>query len=103
LPEPLARREDLGMRAKRCCEVCGQSGRVVRLSFGSRTIALCSTDAERAKGSGAATLDDLRRVFREAGGRRALLPRRAPEERRLFPPRPEGRRHDDGRRGSDPA
>jgi len=84
------------------CEVCGGSiGGVARLDLGSRAIVLCREHAERARIAEADSPEALHALFVEADGRRALLDRRAPEERRLFPPRPEGRRHDAGRRQSD--
>lgn len=52
------------------------------------------------------TWDELRELFAGAGGtdRRSPLARRAglPDERRVFPPRPEGRRTGTGRRTGDP-
>ena len=89
------------MSSKQRCEICGRSGGVSRIDFGTRLISLCKADAERAKQAGARAPEALRQLFIEADGRRALLPRRALDERRMFPPRPEGRRRDDGRRGSD--
>ncbi len=91
------------MSGKLGCEICGQAvDSVERFDFGTRLIALCKAHAGRAKRAAARTPEALRELFVEGEGRRALLSRRAPEERRLFPPRPEGRRCDDGRRGNDP-
>jgi hypothetical protein len=89
------------MSSKQRCEICGRSGGVSGIDFGTRLIALCKVDAQLAKQAGARSPESLRQLFIEVDGRRALLPRRALDERRRFPPRPEGRRHDDGRRGSD--
>jgi hypothetical protein len=84
------------------CEICGgEEGGVRRLSLADRTILLCAAHTVQAEAAGAPSVDVLRASFREAEGRRTLLSRRAPEERRQFPPRPEGRRHDDGRRTGD--
>jgi hypothetical protein len=63
------------------------------------------------------TFEELRRMFVEsaphasaelassegspAGPRRSRIERRSQEDRRLFPPRPEGRRMAGGRRGAD--
>jgi hypothetical protein len=55
------------------------------------------------------TYDELRALFREQPdaespwGRRSLLERRDADDRRAFPPRPEGRRMTGGRRSSDKA
>jgi hypothetical protein len=90
------------MRRKRSCEVCGEPGRsFVLVDDGTRRVVLCKGHADRAAVAGALTVEGLRTLFVEAGGRRALLPRRAVIERRLFPPRPEGRRLARGRRKSD--
>jgi hypothetical protein len=47
------------------------------------------------------SLSELRRLFRESGGKRSLLERRQELDRRVFPARPEGRRRNGGRRSSD--
>jgi hypothetical protein len=90
------------MSGKQQCEICGRTdGSLSRLELPSRVVLLCKDDAERAQLADARSPAALRELFTEADGRRALLPRRAVDERRLFPPRPEGRRRDDGRRSSD--
>jgi hypothetical protein len=49
------------------------------------------------------TWEELRAIFREANGKRSPIPRRLEiEDRRVFPPRPEGRRRSYGRRTHDP-
>ena len=50
------------------------------------------------------TFEDLRALFTGAtlDERRAPLERRDPLDRRVFPPRPEGRRVGQGRRASEP-
>jgi hypothetical protein len=62
---------------------------------------LCQPHTAQAEQAGVTTLDALRALFIEASGQRSLLARRAASERRLFPPRPEGRRQWRGRRQSD--
>jgi hypothetical protein len=86
----------------RNCEICAarslfegrgapRKQRLVRLVVYERIIALCEHHAALAKE--ARTVEDLRGAFSEAsGGRRSLVDRRSPLDRRLFPPRPEGRR-----------
>lgn len=86
------------------CEVCGTGAEVTEhelplKSGGFRRFALCHRHA------GATTsvphAEDLMDLLREEAGRRSLLSRRDPLERRQFPPRPEGRRASDGRRETD--
>jgi hypothetical protein len=90
------------MNRKRSCEVCGESvGALLRLDVGTRRIVLCQAHAERATIAGAASAEAVRALFIEDAGRRALVSRRAEDERRVFPPRPEGRRIARGRRDAD--
>jgi len=82
--------------------VCGSAKPPVRAwSLEGRSVLLCAAHSERARQAGASSLRALRELFIEADGRRALVARRAPLERRLFPPRPEGRRRSQGRRACD--
>ncbi|HLV68635.1 MAG TPA: hypothetical protein VKY73_22615 [Polyangiaceae bacterium] len=74
-----------------------------RLLVGTRIVALCQSHAECVERNGVADLEALRALFTEADGRRSLIERRAPLDRRVFPPRPEGRRRGNGRRSNDPA
>lgn len=93
----------------RRCEACAddeqraskKGGRLRRVLVGERIVALCDEHAAKFQLSGAASVEELRALFREPDGRRSLIGRRAPLDRRVFPPRPEGRRHDDGRRADD--
>ena len=91
------------MRRKRSCELCGEAALAHSLDLGTRLVALCGKHARHAEQAGVTTLDALRALFVEAEGQRSLLARRAESERRLFPPRPEGRRQWRGRRESDTA
>jgi hypothetical protein len=91
---------------QRGCEICGMErgkparrARTCRLLVEGRIVALCEKHAALAVGSD--RLEELAGSFREPEGRRSLLPRRSPLDRRVFPPRPEGRRCSDGRRTSD--
>ncbi len=89
----------------RTCEACGQApkgrSRIRRVLVNERIVALCDVHAAEFQLSGASTLDELRALFPEPGGKRSLIQRRAPLDRRIFPPRPEGRRMGDGRRNDD--
>lgn len=90
------------MSRKRACEICGGStGASSSVEVGDRRVALCKDHAAAARQAGVSSTEALRALFVEAEGRRALLSRRAEDERRLFPPRPEGRRMQRGRRKSD--
>jgi hypothetical protein len=95
----------------RCCEICasrqGNSpsqtspGKVRRVLVEERIVSLCDHHAARLRMTGTSSLRDLYALFPEADGRRTLVSRRAPLDRRVFPARPEGRRHNAGRRVSD--
>lgn len=91
----------------RRCEICeagsdtAPAGKLRRLLVGDRIVALCMRHAEAAEAFEATTIEQLRALFREDGGRRSLLDRRSPLDRRVFPARPEGRRGNAGRRVSD--
>jgi hypothetical protein len=64
-------------------------------------VALCEAHAEKVRAQAPESLAELRRLFRERSGKRSLISRRAPLDRRLFPARPEGRRASQGRRVGD--
>jgi len=92
----------------RPCEVCSgleplhpAGGRTRRLLIEQRIVALCDQHAAAYRSSGISTLAELRAMFVESSGRRSPVQRRAPLDRRVFPPRPEGRRRNDGRRAAD--
>ncbi|HEX3596710.1 MAG TPA: hypothetical protein VHU80_16480 [Polyangiaceae bacterium] len=98
----------------RSCEVCAHLAeqprkprkpppRLRRLAVEGRIVALCDTHATAVTGANAKSLEVLRELFREADGKRSLVDRRSPLDRRLFPPRPEGRRRSTGRRDDDSA
>jgi hypothetical protein len=67
-----------------------------------RFVELCAEHAETARSAAVETLEELKALFPEPDGKRSLVDRRAPLDRRVFPPRPEGRRRaPDGRRTTD--
>jgi hypothetical protein len=69
-----------------------------------RALRLCRAHAARVAAAAPETFEALRALFRGADGdRRSPIPRRGFEDRRVFPPRPEGRRMSGGRRATDPA
>jgi hypothetical protein len=65
---------------------------------GERLVTLCASHARVVPSLPKAGLSELRQVFRERKGQRSLLDRRQELDRRVFPARPEGRRHGVGRR-----
>ena len=78
-----------------------------------RSLELCRTHTATVVAAMPETFDDLRALFvgitpldaagpRHVPERRSPIERRAEENRRMFPPRPEGRRRGEGRRASDP-
>ena len=95
----------------RNCEICAarslsegrgapRKKRLQRVVVHERIVAVCDEHASLA--SGARTIEELRGLFLEGKGKRSLVDRRAPLDRRLFPARPEGRRaRPAGRRKSD--
>jgi len=89
------------------CEVCTtlgwpQKGPGKRVLVGSRLVTLCASHARVVPSLKPAGTTELRQVFHERKGQRSLIDRRQELDRRVFPARPEGRRHGGGRRTSDP-
>jgi hypothetical protein len=73
-----------------------------RVVMESRIVALCDEHADAVRESGVTTVAELRALFVEQICGRSYVDRRSPLDRRVFPPRPEGRRRNQGRRNSDP-
>ena len=89
------------------CEVCStlgwpQKGPGKRVLVGERLVTLCASHARVLPSLPQASVDELRRAFKERRGKRSLINRRQELDRRVFPARPEGRRRDQGRRATDP-
>jgi hypothetical protein len=72
-----------------------------RVLVEDRVLALCALHAEKVRAAPPASLLALRESFHERRGKRSLVERRAPADRRAFPARPEGRRASAGRRAGD--
>ena len=92
----------------RRCEVCDNlslevapTRRLQRFLIEARVLALCAEHAQAFREQRPDTLEALARLFREDGGQRSLVSRRAPLDRRQFPLRPEGRRRTAGRRANE--
>jgi hypothetical protein len=75
--------------------------RVRRVLVGDRVIALCEEHFKLLHLADVQSVEQVRALFMENVGMRSLVSRRAPLDRRAFPPRPEGRRRDVGRRRTD--
>jgi hypothetical protein len=91
-----------------------------RVLVEGRTLELCRAHATAVVAAMPETFEDLRALFVGAGPgltglgsvasgdagvsveRRSPIARREPQDRRVFPPRPEGRRLSTGRRATDP-
>lgn len=97
------------------CAVCGGRAalgtRMSRVVVEGRTLELCRAHASTVVAAMPETFEDLRALFVGVGSnlqhgsgpeRRSPIQRREPEDRRVFPPRPEGRRRSGGRRTGDP-
>ena len=92
----------------RRCEVCEAlspgaepARRLHRFLVEGRVLALCPEHALTFRAQRPETLAGAAELFQEQGGRRSLVSRRAPLDRRQFPMRPEGRRRTNGRRATD--
>jgi hypothetical protein len=92
----------------RRCEVCENltpgappTRKLQRFLVESRVVALCAEHAYTFRERRPETLEGMAQLFREEQGKRSLIARRAPIERRQFPMRPEGRRRNEGRRAGD--
>jgi hypothetical protein len=94
------------------CAVCGgrasNGARMSRVVIEGRSLELCRMHAATVVAAMPETFDDLRALFVGVGvgvsasEQRSPLDRRAAQDRRVFPPRPEGRRLAGGRRAGDP-
>jgi len=74
-----------------------------RVTIEARSLALCREHAGQVAIHMPKTWEDLRLLFATGVEPRSPVPRRRDhEDRRIFPPRPEGRRLSFGRRQSDP-
>jgi hypothetical protein len=92
----------------RRCEVCESLSpetppvrRLQRFLVEGRVLALCAEHAHAFREERPETIEAVALLFREEQGKRSLVSRRAPLDRRQFPMRPEGRRRSGGRRIGD--
>ncbi len=98
----------------RKCELCAalktrwsaseqklKPAKLKRVLVEERVIALCELHAAKVRSQAPKSVAEVRQAFTERRGKRSLLERRAPADRRAFPARPEGRRASAGRRATD--
>lgn len=93
------------------CAVCGEVETALGMSrvvVEGRALTLCREHASTVASAMPETFDDLRGLFvgtsldrTPSEERRSPIPRRADDDRRVFPPRLEGRRASSGRRATD--
>jgi hypothetical protein len=89
------------------CAVCGGSERfgsqMSRVVIQGRSLDLCRSHATTVVAAMPKTFEDLLTLFADVvlAEPRSTKDRRAPLDRRVFPPRPEGRRLGFGRRGAE--
>ena len=100
------------------CEICGAYSResaptarttcarqratpLTRVLIEDRVVALCESHLAEVEQAGIERLSDLFVLFKDQSGQRGAPERRSPLDRRVFPPRPEGRRYGGGRRIDD--
>ncbi|MGK3999530.1 hypothetical protein [Sorangium sp. So ce1024] len=86
---------------------------MARVVIQGRSLSLCRSHAATVAAAMPETFEEMRALFvglqrgQQAQSdafveRRSPIQRRSPEDRRVFPPRPEGRRLGGGRRATDP-
>ena len=85
------------------CAVCPRSGELVGILVAGRQLHLCDEHHHVLGDRQPQSFDDLAALFATPGLDRRAGDDRRVEDRRQFPPRPEGRRHDMGRRVEDPS
>ena len=94
----------------RSCEVCARkrpaarshkAPKLRRVLIEDRLFALCDAHADYVRKHEPDSVAELCALFRERRGKRSVVDRRTPLDRRMFPARPEGRRAARGRRTSD--
>jgi hypothetical protein len=102
--------QHVAQKAEAGCLVCTARGatkrpnpnRISRVTIQSRSVMLCREHAGLVAINMPKTWDELRAIFGGSVDRRSPIPRRTEyDDRRMFPPRPEGRRKSYGRRRLD--
>lgn len=96
------RRSHGGMDRSGTCFVCNQPGNVTACVVEGAPIALCAPHARRVTKWATSEFSTLSEFFATTGLERRVGSDRRRAERRMFPPRPESRRQNQGRRVGDP-
>ncbi len=102
----------LACMSRPTCAACHDpvlGSKLCRVVIGGQSLTLCRTHAARVAAEMPQTFEELRALFLEVPtdelpeARRSVISRRKEDDRRMFPPRPEGRRLGGGRRATDRA
>lgn len=100
----------LSRMARESCAACHDpvpTSKLCKVVIDGRVVGLCRTHAGIVAAERPDTFDEMRSLFKEpvtdtlTKPRRSMIDRRKTEDRRILPPRPEGRRASDGRRSTD--
>lgn len=93
------------------CEACSalalrghkplRTTRIRNLLVAGRLFRFCDTHAEVVRNADPSGIEDIRNLLKEPDGLRSVVARRSDVNRRIFPPRPEGRRRSEARRSTD--
>lgn len=84
------------------CAVCAETEDLVGVVIAGRPVLLCALHHDKLVTEGPQRFGDLASFFAHPAFDRRGRPDRRKRARRQFPPRPEGRRHNRGRRADDP-
>jgi len=84
------------------CAVCPETDGLTGVVVAGTELHLCEKHLAKLGDASPASFDDLAVFFATLGADRRQQPDRRVEDRRVFPPRPELRRHNMGRRENDP-
>jgi len=85
------------------CAVCADTEDLIGVVIAGRPMLLCAVHHDKLTDGGSERFGDLQSFFAHPDFNRRGRPDRRRRARRQFPPRPEGRRHNLGRRVDDPA
>ncbi len=89
------------MSARHHCAICPPVDSLVGIVVSRRQLHLCEQHHDLLDGRQPQSFDELAAIFAVPGLDRRAEPDRRVDERRHFPPRPEGRRMGSGRRRDD--
>jgi hypothetical protein len=84
------------------CAVCPVTDGLTGVVVAGTELLLCEKHLAKLGDAAPGSFDDLAAFFASLGSDRSSEPDRRTDDRRLFPPRPERRRHNMGRREGDP-